>query len=250
MFMADNLAVMDFEIMMPDVGYDSRVKVKSLFNIMQSCAISHTIKVGSPLALSNIIEKNFTWVYNRFYLEVDRYAKLYDKITCETWRPKMANNAIYREFLVTDSGKNSLCRGISSVLMIDMTKRKPVQLPETLKEVLKTDRPSVIEFKDTKPVFDGEFAYSETIKARYDDIDINNHMNNSSYAQIFFENGYRLAEKGTYLKSIDIFFTGEIVYDDELECSSGFIEKPGVIYHKLFNKTKNKVASISVTEWA
>lgn len=248
--MADNIATMDFDIMLQDVGYDSKIKVKSIFNIMQSSAINHSRKVASPLALSSIIEKNFTWVYNRFYLEVDKYPKLYDTVTCETWRPKMGNNAIYREFLLMDRDKNSLSRGISSVVMIDMTKRKPVPLPETLREALKTDRQSVIEFKDIHPVFEGEFTFTETVRARYDDIDINNHMNNSSYAQIFFENGYRLAQKGMQLKSIDIFFTGEIVYDDELECSSGFMKKPGVIFHRLFNKTKDKVASISVTEWA
>lgn len=248
--MAENISIMDFEIMIQDVGFDSKIKVKSLFNIMQSCAISHSMKVGSPLALTNIIEKNFTWVYNRFYLEIDRYARLYDTVTCETWRPKMENNALYREFLVTGKDKKNLCRGISSVLMIDMTNRKPVALPAELKEVLKADRPSVIEFKGTRPVFEGGFTHTGTVRARYDDIDINNHMNNSSYAQIFFENGYRLAKKGKQLKSIDIFFTGEIVYDDELECRSGFIKKPGIIYHQLFNSTRNKIAAVSVTVWA
>ena len=248
--MAENLSIMDFEIMIQDVGFDSKIKIKSLFNIMQSCAISHSMKVGSPLALSNIIEKNFTWVYNRFYLEIDRYARLYDTVTCETWRPKMENNALYREFLVTGKDKKTICRGISSVVMIDMTNRKPVPLPAGLKSVLKTDRQSVIEFKGTRPGFEGKFLFTETVRARYDDIDINNHMNNSSYAQIFFENGYRLAKKGKHLKSIDIFFTGEIAYDDELECRSGFIKKQGIIYHELINRTRNKTASVSVTVWA
>jgi len=247
--MTDNIATMNFEIMIQDAGPDSKAKVNSLFNIMQSCAINHSRKVASPLALSNIIEKNFTWVYNRFYLEVDKYPRLYDTVTCETWRPKMENNSLYREFLLMDADKSILGRGISSIVMIDMTNRKPVALPETLKDVLKTDRQSVIGFKDTRPMFEGDFAFSEVVKARYDDIDINHHMNNSAYARIFFENGYRLVQKGTQLKSIDIFFRGEIVYDNELECESGFMNNPGIIYHRLFNRTKNKVAAISVTEW-
>jgi len=64
-------------------------------------------------------------------------------------------------------------------------------------------------------------SYSITYRtsARYEDIDANNHMNNASYAQMFYESIAGNLQ-GAELASIDISFKGEVSVHDELVCLS------------------------------
>jgi medium-chain acyl-[acyl-carrier-protein] hydrolase len=95
-----------------------------------------------------------------------------------------------------------------------------------------------------------EYDYLYYTKAKYDDIDINGHMNNASYASIFFESIYEKLKGRVILKSIDIFFKGEINYGDDLECQVTLLKNfDYLFYHKLFNKTKGRFSAYAVTQW-
>ncbi len=238
----------EFEVLIHDAGPDLKAGIKSIFNYMQCAADSHSKNLGTSVSL--MAEQNLTWVYSRFYAIVDKYPELYDKIRCETWRSELLGDFICREFLISGDDDIIRVRATSSLALIDKNSRRPVPIPQFITTSLEQNRERSVKFSADNIEHKSEFDYIYTTKTRYDDIDINGHMNNASYASIFFESVMVKSEKPMTMKSIDISFRGEILFKDELECGvSAVKDLPGKFYHRLYNKTKGKVSAYAITEW-
>ena len=237
----------DFVVQIFDAGPDSKVRVKSLFNYMQCSADLHSKSLGT--SLTSMGEQNLTWVYSRFYAEIYDYPKIYDKVSCKTWRSRMIDNFVCRDFIINNDKGDLFVKAAASLALIDKTNRKPVAIPESIITQLKYSDEINLEFPKRINKID-EYDYLYHTKAKYDDIDINGHMNNASYAGIFFESIYEKLKGGAILKSIDIFFKSEINYGDDLECQIASLENSqNLFYHKLFNRTKEKFSAYAVTRW-
>ena len=237
----------DFVVQIFDAGPDSKARIKSLFNYMQCSADLHSRSLGT--SLTSMSEQNLTWVYSRFYAEVYDYPKIYDKVCCKTWRSRMIDNFICRDFIINKEGDDCFAKATSSLALIDRTSRKPVSIPESVKTRLEYSDEINLEFPQVIKKID-EYDSVYNTKAEYDDIDINGHMNNASYAGIFFESVYEKIKGRAILKSIDIFFKGEINYGDDLECQVTSLKNhESLFYHKLFNRTKERFSAYAVTLW-
>lgn len=240
--------ITEFEVQLHEVDQGLKARLKSLFNYMQSSADRHSRKLGTSAALMS--EKNLTWVYSRFYTVIESYPDMYNRIFCQTWRSAVINGHVRREFVIRDLQGAVILRATSSLALIDRTVRKPVPIPEFITSTLEHDAAGSMDFPPNNIEQPDEFDYIATMKARYDDIDFNGHMNNSSYAGLFFESIYEKFRDAMTLRSIDISFKGEIVYGDELECSvAPSPDGDGKFYHRLFNKTKGRVSAYAVTAW-
>ena len=239
---------LEFVVQIHEAGPDSKARVKSLFNYMQIAADQHSQSLGTSVSLMS--DKNLTWVYSRFYAAVEKYPGLYEKISCRTWRSVVLNGFVCREFLISGSDGEVQVRATSTLALIDKTSRKPVPIPEFITSQLEGGNGRSIDFPTDIIKHKDDFDYIYNIKARYEDIDINGHMNNSSYAGIFFESIFENLKNTMIMKSIDISFRGEIIFGDELECGVASIaDSPGKYYHRLFNKTKGRSSANAVTEW-
>lgn len=238
----------EFEVMIHDAGPDSKARIKSLLNYMQSAADSHSKNLGT--SMSFMAERNLTWVYSRFYAVIEQYPALYDKIRCETWRSELQGDFICREFIIHGDDERIGVRATSTLALIDKKSRKPVSIPELITSKLEHGKERSIDFpsKKIEHIYESDYIYR--MKTRYEDIDLNGHMNNASYASLFFESVFEKMEIPMIMKTIDISFRGEILYRDELECGVFAIkDSPGKFYHKLYNRTKDRVCAYAVTEW-
>lgn len=115
-----------YEVQIHEAGPDSKARVKTLFDYMQSAADRHSKSLGTSLSLMS--GQNLTWVYTRFYTVVERYPEMYDKVYCKTWRSEVTNGLVSREFIL--SGENGIVyvKATSSLALIDRTSRKPVPI--------------------------------------------------------------------------------------------------------------------------
>jgi len=238
----------EFSVEIFDAGQDSKVKIKSLFNYMQCSADRNSRSLGT--SVSSLSEQNLTWVYSRFYAIVYDYPKIYDNIYCKTWRSRVINNFVCRDFIINNDKDYLFVKAVSSLALINKTSRKPVAIPESVITQLEYSNEINLEFPQVIVDKIDKYDYFYNTKAKYDDIDINGHMNNASYADIFFESIYEKLKGGASLKSIDIFFKGEVNYGDDLECQvTSLKNSQHLFYHKLFNKTKERFSAYAVTQW-
>lgn len=238
----------EFEVKLYDAGPDGKAKIRTLFNFMQSSADSHSKALGTSMEL--MAERNLTWVYARFYAEINSYPDMYESVKCETWRSGVTEGMVNREFVMTGIGGLELLRGTSSLALIDRGSRKPVEIPDFILQQFDSEKGRALHYPSLKVEIPEKNDYLYTQKTRYEDLDINGHMNNASYAQMFFESGYSVIQDRANLYSIDIMFKGEVFYDDMITCgiSSASGDERRLI-HKAFNEKREKVSATAVTEW-
>jgi len=235
----------DFDIMVSDVGPDKKARLKSLFNYLQATIDMHSREKGT--SATQLESRNLSWVYARFYAEVREYPSLYQSVTCRTWLSKLEPYLAHRDFTISDDKGEVMMVATGSLALINRDTRRPVEIKTPAGKVIEIYPERSVEFIPSRIPEMENYAIAYRTAARYEDIDINNHMNNASYAQMFFES---LAGQvnGSELSSIDIVFRGEVSLRDELSCMCDGAGE-GVYHHKMVNETRGGVSAFAVTRW-
>lgn len=236
----------EFEVMLYDAGADKRATVRSIFNYMQATADLHSRSLGT--SLGDFADQNLTWVYSRYYTKIIAMPYIYDKIYCETWRSGSNRHFVRREFNIFSKKGEKLAEAAASLALIDLKKRKPVEIPGFIKDQLEPGKGEVesCSFFTIEEIDSYDYIYTSHV--RYEDIDINGHMNNASYAQIIFESVSANVKGGYELKSLDINFRGEAFAGDFLEC---MVKKAGsgIFLHKIIAGNDKKVILNARSDW-
>ncbi len=239
------VGVSEFDVMIHEVGPDKKARLKSLFNYMQANIDLHSKSKGT--SAGHVESRNLSWVYARFYAEVRQYPVLYQKLTCRTWLSKLEQYLAYRDFTISDQDNNILIAARGSLALIDRSTRRPVEIKVSPNRTVELHSDSSVDYNFEKITNHKDYSIINWSSARYEDIDINNHMNNASYAQIFYES--IAAHNGMdELASIDIAFRGEVSLRDQLVCLTEPVAW-GVYHHKMINETKGNVSALAVTKW-
>ena len=244
----ENIGRKEFDVNLYDAGPDGKAKLRSIFNFMQTAADSHSMSLGT--SVNTMSEMNLTWVYSRFYVEIEKFPDIYDRVFCETWRSVVTGGMVNREFLLSASDGTLLLRATSSLALIDRVRRKPVEIPGFILNQLEPQRGRALDFAPFNVEKSDVFDYVYRNDVRFEDMDVNGHMNNASYAQMFFESSFISMSKMLTLKKMDILFKGEIVYGDVINCGVRKLETgENRFYHSAYNEKRGRVSAVALTEW-
>lgn len=235
----------EFEVMLYDAGPGGAASVRALFNYMQSTGDSHSRSLGT--SLSDFADKNLAWVYSRYYIKILSMPRIYQKLTCETWRSGINGNFVLREFSLSVPGGEKLVEAAASLALIDTVSRKPVMIPEEIKEQLAIWKNSDLKYNFPPIEKIQDFDYIYETKVRYEDMDINRHMNNASYAQLVWESVLSRFSS-INLETLDLNFRGEAFAGDVLDC---YVKKAGedVFLHKICAGADGRVILTGKSEW-
>ena len=235
----------EFEVMLYDAGPGGTASVRALFNYMQSTGDSHSRSLGT--SLSDFAGKNLAWVYSRYYINIISLPRIYDRLICETWRSGINGNFVLREFSLSSPEGDKLAEAAASLALIDTSTRKPVMIPEDIKEQLAIWKSSNIKYNFPPIEKISEHDYIYETKVRYEDMDINRHMNNASYAQLVFES-VAANFSSMNLKTIDVNFRGEAFAGDLLKC---YVKRDddNDFLHKICAGEEGKVILTAKSEW-
>ena len=234
----------EFEVMLYDAGPGGTATVRSIFNYMQSAGDSHSRSLGT--SLSDFADKNLAWVYSRYYVKILSMPRIYRKIICETWRSGINGNFVLREFTLSGVEGEKLVEAAASLALIDTVTRKPVMIPEHIKEELAIWNHSNMNYNFPPIEKIADFDYIYKTKVRYEDMDINRHMNNASYAQLVCESVISNFAS-IDIETLDMNFRGEAFTGDELDCYVKKIDA-GLFLHKITGK-EGRVLLTARSEW-
>jgi len=234
----------EFEVMLYDAGPGGGASIRSLFNYMQSAGDSHSRSLGT--SLSDFADKNLAWVYSRYYIKILSMPRIYEKLICETWRSGINGNFVLREFRLSSAEGGKLVEAAASLALIDTVSRKPVMIPEHIKEELAIWSNSDLKYNFPPIEKISEFDYIYRTKVRYEDMDVNRHMNNASYAQLVYES---VVSNFTSIdmETLDMNFRGEAFTGDELDCYVKKIDA-GLFLHKITGK-EGRVVLTAKSGW-
>ena len=198
-----------------EMDFDLVLKPAVLLHFLQDMASDNAESLG--FGYSYIIKKNLAWFLLKYRMEFEDYPqRVYDlKLVTE---PRGYNKLFaFRNFALYD-GEKPLGRVSSSWALVDINSKSIVPVGDALENnpgmppYVKREEDLV--FEKIKPL---ERVDAEKIfEIRFDDIDVNNHVNNANYIIWAFELldfNFRSTKK---LKTLDMVFKKEIKYGEKV----------------------------------
>lgn len=203
---------MEFFIQTKDVDFNDVIRPNAILDMFQDAAGLHAKDLG--VGYEEMLKKNYAWVvlYQKF--ELVKMFPYLDTVLLNTWPKPKSRLEFFREYLITNQTGETLVKGISNWVVIDLNTRGLVRsdsiefqgeyvsftnYPEKCKRKLNLNS-NLIE--DT-------FEYM----VQLEDIDHNGHMNNARYLNILQKYLFEFGCK-KYMKDVEIAYIKEAKYKE------------------------------------
>ena len=154
------------------------LRIVSLFNLLQYMADSHATDLG--LGMEFCLSKGLAWVGANYHVKINRMPKIHENIKIITWPSEERKLGAIRDFAVYDETDALIMVASSQWILIDFVRKRPVALKEKLPQYKVINEHSLISAFEKLPDVE-KTDTDKTFSVRFDDIDINMHVNNSLY---------------------------------------------------------------------
>ena len=190
-----------------DVDDHLCLKVSSIFKFFQQVSTNHCEKLN--IGQKDTIDKGVCWVVTKMQFVIHKYPKMNDEVIVTT-HPGVTNKFLFPRFYeMYDKKGNLLISGSSIWVLIDMNTRHVVLKPDLGKNIPGEKNKDDIEIPESITVQD-ELVKVEDRKVRYNDIDLNGHLNNTKYVDYIIDLNDREFYSQKMVKEIIINYDKEI----------------------------------------
>lgn len=203
-----------FNINYHEIDCYKALKPSVLLNYLQDMATVNAEMLG--FGYSFTFPRNYAWFLIKYHMEFDKYPSDMDQILLKTEARGISRVLASRDFEIwTPDKKERLGRIISNWSLIDINKKKILALNKAIDFLPSYEkRPDDIVFNKVYPP--DRIDMEKVFEIRYEDIDINQHVNNSNYIVWAFEPlpfDFRISKKP---KKLDIVYIKETKYGDNI----------------------------------
>lgn len=234
----------NYKITSYQVDFQEKIKPAHLMQLFQEAAGNHAQHLGA--GYSSLAEEKLFWALSRIRVEIENLPKWGDEIRVETWPNNVVGPFFRRDFIFFNQNNEVICKGVSGWLLLSSETMRPQRADRLTFDLPFNDGKFAFEaFPDRlngvaeTPVFSKKILYNE--------IDVNNHVNNTRYLDWVmdcFDSGYFQTHD---LKSFSLEFLGEMHWGDEVELMSG---KEGTSFHiQAVNLQTGKIAFKADVDW-
>ncbi len=225
---------------------NNNLRILTLMNIFQDMADIDAAQRG--FGLQFCIDNGMTWVGSNYVLEVERLPKMHENITFQTWPSAKNKLSAYRDFEVFGEDGISIIRASSQWLLINLEKRRPISVidnmpptPTVEGRAIDTDFPKLPE---------AEYADNQyKFRVRFDDIDLNKHINNAVYvlwATEAVEADFRLAHNPA---KIEINFRKEGYMGEKVMVVTQMDNNKSIHSIRTYDTENERELARAVIEW-
>ena len=227
-----------------EVDKDGYLRLLNIFNIFQDISDLHAQKIGVGYDFCE--ENHLAWVGANYRVKINHLPKWRDEITLQTWPSGSTAATAYRDSCGKDKDGRVLFMATSQWALLDTTRMRPVALAKHINvSDWLTDRMIDTDFPALK--LPERIDFEKTFYVRFDDIDINNHVNNSIYPVWASESVPVEFRQSHRLKEVAITFKRPALYGDEILVSTEIDDS--ITRHILKKKADNTVCAVAELEW-
>ena len=206
----------EFRIRNYELGPDGTAPLHTLCDYFQDAAglDANSLACG----FEDLARNGVTWVLTRMQVTPLATAAAGSKLTVHTWHSVSDRLFSRREFYITNEKNETILKGSTWWLLIDVHTRKVARTPQSLLDA-NPPRPEFVlaEHNPKAPDFEGVApALTLPIIVRDEDIDSNAHVNNTHFTAWAIESAPREIVGGRALKELVITFKHECVAKDKL----------------------------------
>ncbi|MFA7658915.1 MAG: acyl-ACP thioesterase domain-containing protein [Candidatus Gastranaerophilaceae bacterium] len=193
-----------------EVDFKQVLKPSALLNLMQDAATINAELFG--FGYSFTYPRNYGWFLVKYHMEFDDYPQELKEIMIKTEARGYSKIIANRDFEIwTSDNKKRLGRASSNWMLVNLETKRPVSLSKEIDFMPAYEkRETDMEFEKITPI--EKVDYEKTFEIRYDDIDVNSHVNNANYVIWAFEALPFEFKAQHRLKTLDIAYKKEIAF--------------------------------------
>lgn len=218
-----------------EMDFNTVLKPSALMNFLQDVATLNAEFLG--FGPSFVFPRNYAWFLIKYHMEFDDYPSKIDDIIIKTEPRGISKIVASRDFEIwTIDNKKRLGRIASNWMMIDLATKSILPLSKVVDFMpVFEKRENDLQYK--KIIASEKIDYKKIFEIRYDDIDVNQHVNNANYIIWAFET-LPYDFRGKYkLKTLDIIFKKEISLGHKVISQLELNEETKISNHILKNAT-------------
>lgn len=209
----DTVYTKDLTIRFSETDNRGNLKVVSMFDYFQDVGSEHAALIG--LSAPDLLKMNYTWVMLKYNVRINQLPRWNERVVMKTWRYPHRNLYELREFDILDGSGNLMIQGLSSWVMMNFSSRKPVRLDRFIpKHQMENQTPVADDFSRLMAFNDPE--REKQFNVRMQDIDFNNHVNNSVYIGWAVETVPQDIFTTHSLKQVEVNYIDEISYGNRI----------------------------------
>lgn len=233
-----------YDVNSVNININKRLGLFGILGILQDVGTIHAEKLG--VGMESMMKSNNFWVYVQQKLKMTKWPKWQDQIKVKTYPRAIQGLKAYRDFVIfLDDEK--IGESVGTFMVVNGETRRPV--PPKLDESIHENVPkNVLDFIPEKIIVPEDMPVENTIKVRNSDLDMNNHVNNTKYAQWILDSIPIEYHRSFVVKSFDVNFISEARLGDEIDIKmvvhdDGSDEVPS--FYQGIRKSDNKVVFTS-----
>jgi medium-chain acyl-[acyl-carrier-protein] hydrolase len=235
-----------------DTDVRGRLSLVAASELLQESAARHAVALGvgadtlSPLGLA--------WVLVEWRLELDAVPAWRDEVTVETWPSGLSERIATRDFRLASADGREWGRATSHWVVIDVARRRPVRMPETVRAVRRPDRPRALAGGLSRLAAPDPPEATFDLPIRWSDLDMNGHVNNLAYVAWVVESVPRDVLHASAPRSLVISFRAECRGDDTVRVERARDPAAGgggreVFLHRIVERGSGRELARAHTEW-
>lgn len=183
------------------------LSVRSFCELLQEAAGNHAMALG--VGVPELIAQGRTWVLREWQFEMSVWPRWRERVVIETWPSGLDELVATRDFRLAAEDGRELGRATSRWMVVDVGRRRPVRMPETVRAIRRPARRRLAADSLPRGTPPGAATLSTDYRVRFADLDINGHVNNVSYVDWVIETVPREVLREGELVAMAIAFRAE-----------------------------------------
>ena len=226
-----------------------RLQVPILCKLLEEAAVGHARILG--VAVETLLEHGVAWVLSRLQLKMERWPANGEEIVVETWPEAASRLFTERRFEVFDASGNRIGATSTLWLVLDLVRRRPIRLPPLVMDRLATIDigNELTDFTDLEALepLQNELAYT----VRRSDLDLAEHVNNTSYVEWAVEAVPDEAWSTHDLAQLEIQYLSECHHGQTILSRSHLVDHDHEIKvnHQLVREEDDVEVARALTRW-
>ena len=224
-----------YTVSMSEQDMKYTIKPSALLNYLQDAA-SKNIE-GTPFGNVELNNIGIGWFLVRYRIEFDKYPVGVHDFIVKTENRGMLRQSAYRDFEAYKQNGERILRATTSWLMVDIANKSLVNIEQKFPQIRKFEKhEDDLTLRKLRPFSDSDLE--KLFHVRYDDLDMNGHVNNTVYLAWAMEAVDYEFRNTHNIKAIDIYYKHEAKYgEDILSCIK--IDKENLISEHVIKNAQN-----------
>ena len=171
----------EYTLRTSDFNKYGHIHPSAVLDLFQDAAGQHGEELG--VGFSSMLERSYLWVMVRVRFNIVNEPQRHQTVCVRTWPLEPSRIGYRREYCICDTEGNVLIAGSSDWVVIDSVSRKLVSAPDLYPFSEGFHDELMFEGRSSKiREFDTEGEKPHTVSAEFTELDFNNHVNNTKYA--------------------------------------------------------------------